>query len=464
MRSVCPLLAASLFSLFAAPALAEGPLALDLPIAEKKLANGLTVYVHEDHRAPTVSVVLWYDVGSKDDPPGRSGFAHLFEHLMLQGSRHVPEDAHFRYLEQAGATYRNATTGPDRTNYWATLPANELELVMWLESDRMAFLLDHLDDKTFKNQRDVVKNERRQSYEDKPYGFGWILLNEALYPAGHPYHRVTIGSPADLDVANVDEARAFWKTYDRPNNATVVIAGDVATPRVFELAEKWFGPVAARPLPARPAPPQVVLGGETLLDVATGAKLPKIYLGWPTPPAYGEDGEELDVLAATLTDGPASRLRRKLVRELEVAESVDAYNDGELYGGMFVIEAVARPGHTGEELVRLIDAELARIKTDIAAAEVARAKAGVLTQLVFLLESDHKRADKINELAFYTHDPRYLPKTMARYEAVSADAVKRVATRWLPADRRIVEIMRPVEGAPISGVLKGTTTTPAVGR
>jgi zinc protease len=447
---------------FVAPAQAE-PASVELPIVEATLENGLAVLVHEDHRTPTVTVDIWYDVGSKDDPPGRSGFAHLFEHVMLQGSRHVPEDAYFRFLERAGATDRNATTGPDRTNYFETVPSNELELVMWLESDRMAFLLDHLDDATFKNQRAVVKNERRQTYEDRPYGMGWVLLNEALFPDGHPYHRATIGDAGDLDRASLEEARDFFRTFYRPNNATLVVSGDVKADVALASARKWFGPIAPRAVPRRARPAPVVLPGETRLEVAAGVKLPKLYVGWTAPGRFEEGEAELDVLAGVLANGVSSRLEKKLIRELQVAESVEAYTDMEAYGGRFIVEIVGRAGHDADELLRLVDGELARVRADLTSDEVERARAPHLARMLFSLERSLKRADRLAEYRQIAHDPRFMPKDLARYRAVTAESVKEAAARWLPKDRRVVELIAPTEGAKVSGELRRSSTTPAGG-
>src|SRR5580698_1984507 len=238
-----------------------------------RLANGLQVVLHEDHRTPIVAVDVWYHVGSKDEAEGRHGFAHLFEHMMFQGSKHVPEDTYFRYLERAGASNVNGSTSEDRTNYFETVPRNRLELALWLESDRMGFLLDHVDQQTFAGQRDVVKNERRQNYENAPYGLVVKYVDEALFPPSHPYHHLTIGSPADLDAATLADVRRFFRTWYVPNNATLVIAG----------------------------------------DVEAGVELPRVVISWPTPPFFAAGDAELDLLARVLSAGKTSRLYKRLV-------------------------------------------------------------------------------------------------------------------------------------------------------
>src|SRR5579872_931800 len=240
---------------------------ISLGTSETHLDNGLELVLHEDHRTPIVAVEVWYHVGSKDEPAGRQGFAHLFEHLMFQGSKHVPEDTYFRFLERAGASNVNGTTNTDRTNYFETIPKNRLELALWLESDRMGFLLDHVDNQTFAGQRDVVKNERRQNYENAPYGMVPMLLAEALYPPTHPYHHLTIGSPQDLDAATLDDVKAFFRTWYLPNNATLVIAGDIDPDATQALVTKYFAPIPAGTLPERPAAPKVELAGEKRVNV-----------------------------------------------------------------------------------------------------------------------------------------------------------------------------------------------------
>ncbi len=251
---------------------------VDVPFASYRLANGLQVVLHEDRRTPIVTVNIWYHVGSKDEPAGKNGFAHLFEHVMFQGSRHVPEDTFFRDLQSAGASEVNGTTNFDRTNYFETLPANRLELALWLESDRMAFLLDHVDNMTFTSQRDVVLNERRQNYENTPYGLVPQFLSAALFPAGHPYHLLTIGSPEDLARATLDDVKAFFRTWYVPNNATLVVAGDFDAAKTKALVEQYFGPIPGRPAPPRTSPPPVSLAGETRLDLEAGVELPRVYV------------------------------------------------------------------------------------------------------------------------------------------------------------------------------------------
>ncbi|PIE05634.1 MAG: peptidase M16, partial [Sorangium cellulosum] len=286
-KRMCIIASAMAASLASAPlALADQPLPT-LVVQQTTLSNGLEVLLHEDHTTPTVSVNLWYHVGSKDEAEGRNGFAHLFEHLMFQGSKHVGEDQFFMYLERAGASDKNGTTSLDRTNYYETVPSNQLELALWLESDRMGFLLDHVDQKTFVSQRSVVLNERRQNYVDAPYGMVAKFIQERLYPAGHPYHKLTIGSPKDLNAATLNDVRNFYKTYYAPNNATLVVAGDFVPDSAMELIRKYFGPIPKAPEPSVASTPQPVqISGEKVVYVEASVELPRVYIAYATPPFF----------------------------------------------------------------------------------------------------------------------------------------------------------------------------------
>jgi zinc protease len=282
-RTLLALPLASLPFLCAAPLLADAPVHASLPFEKYTLANGLEVILHPDHRTPVVSVNIWYHVGSKDEPAGKNGFAHLFEHVMFQGSRNVGEDLFFKYLERAGASERNGSTSTDRTNYFETVPTGALPLALWLESDRMGFLLDHVNQETFASQREVVKNERRQNYENAPYGLVRQFVSAAVFPPSHPYHLLTIGTPEDLDAASLDDVKAFFKTFYVPNNATLVVAGDIDPAATKELVSKYFAtlPRGADP-PVKTTPMPVTLDGEKRLDVQADVELPRVVITWPT--------------------------------------------------------------------------------------------------------------------------------------------------------------------------------------
>jgi predicted Zn-dependent peptidase len=442
------------------PALAALPQAVKLPLEKVKLANGLEVIVHEDHRTPIVTVNIWYHVGSKDEPAGKNGFAHLFEHVMFQGSKHVPEDTYFRDLETAGATSINGTTSFDRTNYFETVPKNQIELALWLESDRMGFLLDHVNEETFASQRDVVKNERRQSFENAPYGMVDSFLRAALYPEGHPYHLTTIGTPADLDAATLADVQAFFRTWYVPNNATLVIAGDIDAAAAVALAEKYFGPIPAGTVPDRSKwndPPEVTVPATKTLDVVAKVGLPRIYMTWPTPPIFKSGDGELDLAAHILTEGKTSRLYKRLVYDMQIAESVYGYEESQQLGSRFIIVATAQPGHTPEELRVAIDDELSRFVTSgVTPAELAHAKTSVMTNLIFGLEADSERANVLNSYNQLAHDPAYLPHDLERYATATAERVTEAVHRWLPLDHRVVALVTPDAAAPVSGALRGS--------
>jgi len=427
-----------------------------LQVEKSRLANGLEVILHEDHRTPIVTVDIWYHVGSKDEAPGKNGFAHLFEHVMFQGSKHVPEDAYFRYLERVGATDVNGSTNLDRTNYHETVPSNRLELALWLESDRMGFLLSHVDQLTFAGQRDVVKNERRQNYENAPYGLVNQYIRERLYPPGHPYHTLTIGTPKDLDNATLDDVKGFFRSWYVPNNATLVIAGDIDKAKTLSLVDKYFGPIVGRPTPPRNPVPKVAPAAEVRLDVAAGVELPRVYMAWPTAPGYAPGDAELDLVAHVLASGKTSRLYKRLVYDTQIAQDVSAVQISADLGSTFQIVATAQPGHTAEEMQKAIDDELNALFTKgIQDGELARAKTDSVSSLLFGIEGGSARADLINAYNQHAHDPAFLPKDLARYQSPGAAQVLDVAKAQLPLGKRIVALVTPVKGAPLAGELRG---------
>lgn len=431
-----------------------------LPNEVSHLENGLEVILHEDHRTPIATVNLWYHVGSKDEAPGKNGFAHLFEHVMFQGSKHVPEDTYFRYLERAGATDINGTTHLDRTNYYETVPANRLELALWLESDRMGFLLNHVDQQTFAVQRDVVKNERRQNYESAPYGMVQTFVQAAMYPADHPYHDATIGKPEDLDRATLDDVRAFFRAWYVPNNATLVVAGDIDRAKTMELVEKYFGPIAKGHVPVRRRARDVALTNETRLDVKAGVELGRVVVAWPTPAFFAPGDGELDLVARVLSSGKTSRLYKRLVYDLQIAQDVTAVQSSSQLGSMFEIVATAKPGHSGDELLKAIDAELANLRANgVQESELQRARTITVSERIFEVETDGARANLLNMYNQYVRVPDYLGRDLARYEGATTTAIRDAARTYLPVDKRVVAIVTPVKGAPVCGVVAGAGGT-----
>ncbi len=449
-------LRASLFSiavlLFCGLAPADPPVKLE---AQKiRLPNGLEVVFDEDHRTPIVTVNLWYHVGSKDEPEGRNGFAHLFEHVMFQGSRHVPEDTYFRDLEKAGASSINGTTNSDRTNYFETVPSNQLELALWLESDRMAYLLDHADEKTFESQREVVKNERRQNYENAPYGLVLQYLHAELFPKGHPYHLLTIGTPEDLDAAKIEDVRAFFRQYYVPNDCTLVLSGDFDRKKAEELVGKYFGPIPRGKDVPQKKPSTVVHAGETRLDIEAGVELPRVYVSWPSAPYFQAGDGELDLVAHVLAGGKTSRLYKRLVYDLQIAQSVSASQQSSQLASVFEIVATARPGHTGDEMLKVIDEELDKLrKGGVKDEELARAKTTILADNVFDLERSSARGNRLNTYNHYVGDPNWLGHDIARYSGATATAVSDVARTWLKEHDRVIAVVTIKKDAPIAGRL-----------
>jgi zinc protease len=448
----------------AAPA-PDAPVRVPLAFEKYVLPNGLEVVLHEDKRTPIVAVNVWYHVGSKDEAPGKNGFAHLFEHVMFQGSRHVGEDMFFKYLESAGASDRNGSTNSDRTNYYETVPSNQLELALWLESDRMGFLLDHANQETFVSQREVVKNERRQNYENAPYGLVRKFVREAIFPANHPYHLLTIGSPEDLDAATFEDVRTFFRTFYVPNNATLVVAGAIDKAQAKALVQKYFAslPKGAAP-PVKKAPAPVTLAKETRLAVEADVELARVQLSWPTPPHYAPGDGELDLLAGVLTSGKSSRLYKRLVYDMQIAQDVGAGQASSQLASQFDIVVTLKKGKSTAEALKVVDEELAKLRAaPPVAPEMERARAKILSGMVFAMERVGTRADQMNQYNQLTGDPGYFDKDVARYEKASAADVQRAAQTWLSADKRIVTVVTPTAGAPRAGRLAPLAGAPAGG-
>lgn len=397
------------------------------------LENGLDVILHEDHSTPIVGVNVWYHVGSKNERPGRTGFAHLFEHMMFQGSKHYDKD-YFGPLQKAGGRL-NGSTSQDRTNYWETVPSNYLELALWMESDRMGFLLPAMTEDKFTNQRSVVKNERRQSYENRPYGLTYETLLAAMYPPAHSYSWPVIGSMADLDAATRQDVADFFLKYYHPGNASLCIAGDFNPAEAKKLVAKYFGSLPAGPKVAKLKQQPVELAESKRIKMTDRVGLSRLYLSWPSVAMFAPDDAELDILADVLGGGKTSRLYKALVREKQIAQDVQAFqNSGEISGGFGVV-VTARPGHTLDELEKVVHEEIARLQAEPPTAdEVQQAVSQFESRMVQALESISEfggRADRLNMYNVYTGDPGYLGKDFERYLKVDPAAVQRVAKKYL---------------------------------
>jgi len=422
------------------------------------LENGLDVILSEDHRLPLVAVNLWYHVGPANEEPGRTGFAHLFEHMMFQGSKHVPGDLHFKTVEGAGGSDANGTTDFDRTNYFETMPSDQLEKTLWLESDRMGYLLDDLDQGKLSNQQDVVRNERRQSVENQPYGIVEEALFHQLFPQGHPYYASVIGSHADIQAAKLEDVKNFFKLYYAPNNASLVIVGDIDKAATRALVEKYFGALkrgSPVPKPSVKTPP---ISSERRAVVQDRVELPRVYMAWLTSPIYTPGDADADVAATVLGSGRSSRLYKKLVYEQQIAQQVSVQQYSLTLGSVFEIQVTARPGHTAEELETAIDAELARLReSGPEAAEVERARNGIETNIVEGLERFGGFGGVANRLNTYNHflgDPGYLPKDVQRYRDVTPASVKAFASQQLASNARAV--VHGVPGQPDFGAVVPT--------
>jgi zinc protease len=409
-----------------------------------RLPNGLTVIVHEDHSAPIASVNCWYHVGSARETPGRTGFAHLFEHLMFEGSKDVPEGAFDRWLEAVGGD-NNGSTEEDRTNYWEDVPANAVEVPLFLESDRMGFLLDAMSPAKVDGQRDVVKNERRQSYENRPYGKVFDVLPGALFPKGHPYSWPVIGSMEDLSAASYQDVVDFFKKWYGAANASLVVAGDVSAKEVRAEVEKWFGEIP-RSEPVSPTAPQpVVLKGEKRLVLEDRVQLPRLYLAWVTPPAFAPGDAALDAVAAVLADGKNSRLYRRLVYELQVAQDVSAFQGSKALASTFLVIVTARAGHTLEEIRKLVDEEIARLQAEAPSPrEVTRFQNRTEARFFDRLErvgGFGGKADQLNAYYTMTGDPDYFEEDLARYRALAPSDVQAAALSFLGPGRVVVSVV-----------------------
>jgi zinc protease len=411
---------------------------VNIPSTRHTLANGLDVLLHEDHACPIVAVNIWYHVGSKNEQPGRTGFAHLFEHLMFEGSQHH-DHGFFQPLQGAGATL-NGSTNADRTNYWEVVPSGALELALWMESDRMGFLLPALTDAKFTNQRDVVLNERRQNYENRPYGLAPMALLAALFPPHHPYHWTTIGDVADLQAAKLDEVRAFFRRYYHPANASIALAGDIDPEDALALVDRYFGELEAGE-PVDPIHVDATLPGDVRIQFEDRVELPRLYLAWITPAMFAEGDADLDLATDLLANGKTSRLYRRLVFDERLATDVSASQNSREMMGYAQITATAAPGHTLAEIERVILEEVARLVADGPTdEEIERGRVQAEAQFMFRLQTVGGfggKSDQLNAYNVFLKDPGYFPRDLARYQLCSRASLQAVARRYFDPARRV---------------------------
>jgi zinc protease len=400
------------------------------------------VILHEDHSTPIVAVNTWYHVGSGDEQAGRTGFAHLFEHIMFMGSQNVPVGMFDQWLEAAGAD-NNGSTTEDRTNYYEVLPSNALELALWLDADRMGWLLPTMDLAKVDLQRDVVKNERRQGVDNVPYGRADETILAALYPQGHPYSWPVIGSMADLSAATLDDTKNFFRTYYAPNNATVTIAGDFDPARAKELVAKYFGSIPRGPaITRRTTVPEVVIPRDNFLVLEDKVQLPRLFYTWPTVKLFAPDDASLDILAQVLANDKNSRLYKKLVYDLQVAQSVSAFQHSQRLTGKFQIDVLPKPGQTTVDIDRLVQAEIAGIISNgISQRELVRAQNSFRAQFLDRIASVLGKAEVLNSYNYFAGTPDYVQQDAARYDRVTSADVQRVARTYLGKPKIVLTVV-----------------------
>jgi zinc protease len=431
----------------AAPAAAPMP---KLEYEKTTLPNGLQLILHIDRKLPVVHVNQWFHVGSKNEKPGRTGFAHLFEHMMFQGSKNA-SDKYFVYAEKAGANLReggvNGTTSNDRTNYFITTPSANLESVLWLESDRLATLTDGLTKEKLDNQRDVVKNERRQGLENQPYGRAFKLITENLFPAGHPYSWTVIGSHEDLTAASMDDVKEFFKTYYTPNNLSLTIAGDFDPAEAKRLVTKYFGGIPAGPALDRPERYLATLTGEKVIEVSDRVPQERVYMAWPSPAYFDKGDAELDLTSAILTGGLSAQLTKVLVYDKQLCSEVNAFNDSNEIAGEFIVIATARPGASLRQIEEIISEELGRLaKSGPTVSELERAKTKQEFEFVTGLErigGFGGKSDLLNRYNTFFGDPGRLQEDVIRYRKVTVRDVQENAARWLDTRNRLLVRFHP---------------------
>ncbi|MEO8635766.1 MAG: pitrilysin family protein [Gemmatimonadales bacterium] len=424
----------------AAPLAAQAP-TLTVPVTVDTLANGLTVIVHEDQSVPVAAVNIWYHVGSGDEKPGRTGFAHLFEHLMFMGSEHAEYPAFDRLLEAAGAD-NNGSTTEDRTNYYESGPSNALALMLWLEADRMGGLLPVMTGEKVDLQRDVVKNERRQSYENEPYGLASETILAMLYPATHPYSWPVIGSMTDLSAASLEDVKDFFRSHYAPNNASLVVAGAVKTSDVMRLAQLYFGSIPRGPAVPRSTAEAAHLARDTSAVLEDRVQAARLYYVWPTVKGLAGDDAALNILAYLLTGEKNSRLTQALVYQEQSATEVESFQDGKRLAGDFWVLATAHPGKGLPELQGTLARELTRLTSDgPTTRELDQAKNALEARLLRQLERVSRKADRLNSYFVRTGTADGFAADETRLRAVTVDDIQRVARHYLQAPRVTLSVV-----------------------
>ena len=412
------------------------------------LDNGLKVILYPDNSLPVVSINIWYRVGSANESKGKTGFAHLFEHMMFQGSKHIPKQMHFKYVQEAGGNL-NGSTNLDRTNYYQSVPSNYLELILWLESDRMGFLLPALSQEKLDNQIDVVKNERRQRYENAPYGLANEIITSSLYPQNHPYHWPTIGWMQDISNITLEDVKFFFNKYYVPNNASLVIGGDFDNKMTKELIEKYFGQINTASLIPELSAPEFSLNKNIYITHEDNVQLSRIYLIWHSSRAYTQDDAALDILAYILTGSKSSRLYKHLVYDKEIAQNVSAYQYSAKLDGSFYIVATAKPGITLDQLKEEIFSQLnILIEEGIEDYELFKARNSIKSSFIYSMQNLDSIVNHLNEYEYYLNEPDSFISELKRFRNITGDQIKNAINHFLNnyyLELRIVPKQRETE-------------------
>ncbi len=411
---------------------------LNINYKKYTLDNGLDVIMYQDRSLPIVGINLWYKVGSANEQDGKTGFAHLFEHMMFQGSENVPKEKHFKLIQEAGGRLNGSTTN-DRTNYYETVPSNYLEMILWLESDRMGFLLPALTQEKLNNQKDVVMNERRQRYDNQPYGLAWEKIFSNLFHQNHPYHWPTIGWMKDIENFQLEDVCSFFKTYYAPNNASLVLGGDFEISQALELIKKYFGNIPrGNGIPGINAPPPKL---ETVnkIILEDNVQLPRLYLAWHSDKAFGEDDAALDLLSDIFTSSKNSRLHKLLVFDKQIAQDVSSIQYSANICGMFLIVATAKPGVELHTLREEIFTEINRLLVEkVTEDELIKAKNSIKSSFIYSLQNIDNMIDQINNYNCILCEPNSFIYDLRRYEDVSANKISDCVKKYL--DKPFIEL------------------------
>lgn len=404
---------------------------LNIDYEKYKLPNGLEVILHQNKNLPLVAVNIWYKVGSSYEKRGKTGLAHLFEHMMFQGSQNAAKEMHFRFIQEAGGTLNGSTTF-DRTNYYEKVPSNYLELALWLESDRMGFLLPSLTLEKLENQKGVVSNERLERYENQPYGLAWEKLLANLYNEDHPYSWPTIGYLDDIKNYSLEDVTKFFQTYYSPSNACLVVAGDIETNQCKSLIEKYFGDIKSNGEIKSNSTPTAFLKENVEVKLEDNVQLERIYIAWHADKAYTDDDAALDTVADVLSGSKNSRLYKKLVHEKEIAQDVSAMQISGKLSSIFMVVATAKPGKNIIDLKNIIFDEIQKLQTEgVSERELLKSKNGIKTNFIYALQQIDNLADHLNSYNYFFNEPNSFLKDLNRYERIDNDTIKKAANKYL---------------------------------